>query len=132
MSACKPCIRLQASAWRRKNLLKTKQWARSRYLRNKQQVADYGRRLRLWDKFKLTVEDYDRMLAAQRGCCAICGTDVPRGAGRFHVDHNHRSGEVRGLLCNNCNIGLGAFDDDVARLSGAIAYLKAHSERKAA
>lgn len=55
-------------------------------------------------KYGLTPEQYDAMLAAQGGHCAICPATEPGGAGKmFHVDHDHRTGRVRGLLCHACN-----------------------------
>lgn len=76
---------------------------------------------------------YDRMLEAQEGRCKICGTDSPgKTVKYFSVDHDHKHcpGKwgcpecVRGLLCNACNIGLGAFADDIERLEAAVAYLR--------
>nr|WP_240942772.1 endonuclease VII domain-containing protein [Planosporangium thailandense] len=58
-------------------------------------------------------------MAEQGGVCAICGSPDPK-----HVDHDHVFGNVRGILCSNCNGGLGQFEDDVQRLSEAIRYLK--------
>lgn len=86
----------------------------------------------------LTVEQYEALLAAQGGVCAICGTGEPRGRGRFHVDHDHACcpGQqscgkcVRGLLCGNCNPGLGAFGDDPERLLAAAAYLMTTREAR--
>lgn len=82
--------------------------------------------------FGLSVEDYDRMLREQGGVCSICGgkqdinkkTGQPRNLG---VDHCHTTKKVRGLLCVNCNRGLGYFSDDIDRMRAAIAYLKKHS-----
>jgi len=85
---------------------------------------------RMMIKYGITLAEFDVMLAAQRGCCAICeGTDVGRGSsgrgkGVFHVDHDHATGKVRGLLCTNCNKGLGFFLDDSRNLSRAIEYLR--------
>ena len=59
------------------------------------------------------------MLIAQSGRCAIC-TDPMTNP---HVDHCHSSSTVRGLLCTNCNVGLGQFKDDPTRLLAAVAYL---------
>jgi hypothetical protein len=76
--------------------------------------------------YGLTLEDYDDLLDKQNGCCAICGTEDPRGqskAGRFYVDHNHKTGEVRGLLCNDCNTALGLFKDSTELLASGIKYL---------
>lgn len=82
-------------------------------------------RCRKWElsKFGLTVEDYDEMLEAQGGGCAICGRTVAEEGRRLSVDHCHESGMVRGLLCNRCNRGLGLFQDSVHNLSEAISYL---------
>lgn len=74
--------------------------------------------------YGLELEDYDRMLLDQNGKCAICGTSSPSGKyNRFYIDHCHRTGKVRGLLCNTCNFALGAFKDSVENLQNAIKYL---------
>ncbi len=64
-------------------------------------------------------DDYDALLALQGGVCAICSKNRPLG-----VDHCHLFNEVRGLLCNKCNLGLGMFDDDPDRLRAAADYLE--------
>jgi|ERR1019366_396774 hypothetical protein len=79
-------------------------------------------------KYGITFDDYNAILAAQGGLCAICGTDKPGGMGAFHVDHDHKTNELRGLLCNNCNIGLGYFHDNTATFHSVIRYLEASSE----
>ena len=63
------------------------------------------------------------MLEAQDGVCAICGKTPQQNIKRLYVDHDHETGDVRGLLCQQCNIGLGAFRDDKAVLHKAIKYL---------
>lgn len=65
------------------------------------------------------------MLDMQGGRCAICGTDNTGKRRCFHVDHNHDTGKIRGLLCGNCNSGLGNLRDDVGLLNRAIQYLTA-------
>ena len=72
-------------------------------------------------KYDMSVEEYDDILIEQLGVCAICRT---RGQRRLAVDHNHRTGAIRGLLCARCNMGIGCFKDDVAKLKGAISYLE--------
>jgi hypothetical protein len=85
------------------------------------------RRRDLKRRYGITVEEYDAMLEQQGNRCAICRTDKPGGKGRFHVDHDHQTGEVRGLLCNNCNRALGHFKDNVLILEQAIRYLNEES-----
>lgn len=75
-------------------------------------------------KFGMTPEDYEAMLERQNGCCAICRTDEPGGRGKWHIDHCHETNEVRGLLCQSCNMGIGQLKDDVNLLQKAIGYLK--------
>ena len=92
-----------------------------------------GTRYRHEVQHQLGPGGYDRMLAEQDGKCKICNSDNPGGNRKFFaVDHDHSCcpGKwgctkcVRGLLCNSCNIGLGAFSDDISKLEGAIAYLR--------
>ena len=76
--------------------------------------------------YGITIEDYEAMLDAQDGRCAIsaCDATEPGGRGGWHVDHDHVTGKVRGLLCTNCNSGLGRFRDDPAVLRAAADYLE--------
>jgi len=84
-----------------------------------------ARELRLLSMYGITLADYDAMLAAQSGRCAICSADEPGGnAKHWHVDHDHATGQVRGLLCTRCNVGLGYFQDDPDRLGSALNYLR--------
>lgn len=90
-------------------------------------VSDYLRSWRLNRHYGITVEDFDRMFAEQRGRCAICH----RKFGTSHikkprVDHCHRTGKVRGLLCLKCNAGIGSLGDDLFVLANAAAYVFKH------
>ena len=84
------------------------------------------RTVELKHRYGISLTEYDAMLEAQGGRCAICGTDKPGGKERWCVDHCKKTGRVRGLLCNCCNPGLGFFKHDIALLQRAIDYLKAH------
>ncbi len=68
--------------------------------------------------------EYGLLLAAQHYKCAICKSSNWGGRGNPHVDHNHMTGKVRGLLCHRCNTGLGLFCDNSTVLRHAIIYLK--------
>lgn len=74
--------------------------------------------------YGITKEQYDELLAFQNNKCAICGkTQEPDGR-RLAIDHCHTTGKVRGILCNNCNNGLGSFGDNIEGMLKAIEYLK--------
>lgn len=75
---------------------------------------------RLMWSYKIGIEEYHKMLEAQDHKCAICKKPMDKP----HVDHDHTTGFVRGLLCRGCNNGLGNFMDDPSRLCSAIEYLK--------
>lgn len=82
--------------------------------------------------YGLTPADYDRKLVEQDARCAICATTEPgRRQAHFSVDHDHATGVVRGLLCHFCNVALGHFGDDPARLRAAAAYLEEHRRAEA-
>ncbi|MDQ3982067.1 MAG: endonuclease VII domain-containing protein [Actinomycetota bacterium] len=72
-------------------------------------------------RYGIDADRVRRLVAAQHGLCAICRAPEPK-----HVDHCHDSKRVRGLLCLNCNQGIGRFEDDVTTLRRAIDYLLAH------
>jgi len=75
-------------------------------------------------RYKLTPEAFNSLMQSQAGLCAICSARPAK-----HIDHDHRTGKVRGLLCFGCNGGLGQFRDNAELLRSAIAYLqKAESE----
>ena len=81
-------------------------------LRNrKQTVAIYG----------LTLEDYDAIVSEQNGVCAICSR---KPKGNLHIDHDHKTNEIRGLLCGKCNRAIGLLNDDISLFTKAINYLK--------
>ena len=75
--------------------------------------------------YGLTLEKYNAMLEAQNGGCAICGSKTAKTKrnGRFCVDHDHQTGEVRGLLCAPCNRGIGLLQDSVTIMEAATKYL---------
>lgn len=83
---------------------------------------DKQRAYRLRTLFNLTPAEYDKMFDHQGGVCFICYR--PPKKQRLNVDHDHKSGLVRGLLCYSCNLSLGRFCDDVDRLERAVQYLK--------
>lgn len=78
-----------------------------------------SRKYHLLRRYGITIEQYDAMVEAQGGLCALCRERPPE-----HVDHDHVTGAVRGVLCSCCNQGLGNFRDSVASLRAAVDYLE--------
>jgi hypothetical protein len=102
---CKDCQR----AYRRDNLDAKERSGRFSW--------EYGLR----SKFNMTAEDYYELLENQGEVCAICGKDD--GARRLAVDHCHRTGRIRGLLCRKCNMAIGLLQDDSGIVLQAYSYL---------
>jgi len=92
------------------------------YKANREKVLLQVRRSTLMKKYGITLEDYDRMMKIQGGLCAICNKTNPNGF-RLAVDHDHETGQVRGLLCQECNGKLGWFETNIDEV---IAYLDLH------
>ncbi len=86
---------------------------------SKQRLYGGSREYHLRRRYGVGQVEFDELLAAQGGRCAICGVSDPE-----HLDHDHRTGWVRGILCFNCNGGLGQFRDSPDFLAEAITYLK--------
>ena len=134
---CKSCFKLRAKARYEADpasaIARVKRWQQANpdrlnaYRRRRRLEPEVKRRERaghLKRKYGITLEAYDAMLMKQGGGCAICkqepGTDIS-----LHVDHDHETGRIRGLLCFTCNNALGDFEGDAALLRSAIAYVEA-------
>ena len=75
-------------------------------------------------RYGITIKEYDSILNSQGGVCAICESGVSDVDRRFHVDHCHKSGVVRGILCGRCNRAIGQFGDDPDLCDRAAEYLR--------
>ena len=78
---------------------------------------------RILNKFGLSWEGYQQLFEQQQGKCAICEKHQSELKKRLHVDHCHKTGKIRGLLCRNCNLFLGNIQDSKKFLSNALKYL---------
>jgi hypothetical protein len=79
-------------------------------------------------KLGLTIKQFDILMEKQDGKCWICGNEETRPGRRLSIDHCHADGYIRGLLCGNCNTGLGLFKDRTDLLARAVDYLEIHRE----
>ena len=86
----------------------------------------HDRSRRNWEykvKYQISLDQYETLLHKQGGVCAVCRQSCATGK-RLAVDHDHKTGVVRGLLCYSCNIGVGFFQDDITSLKRAVEYLE--------
>lgn len=80
------------------------------------------------EKYGISIAEYDKMFEAQNGVCVIC--ELPEITRRLSIDHNHQTGEVRGLLCSRCNILVGIIEGSSEVLPKATEYVNKHSFNK--
>lgn len=91
--------------------------------------VESSRKAHLKRMYGITLDDYNKILKDQNYCCAICeGFETHDKHGVLAVDHNHTTGEVRGLLCYKCNTGLGSYNDDINLFNKAIKYLEKYDK----
>lgn len=103
-SYCKDCTSLSIKEWKNRN---------SEYIENRELFRKYG----------ITLKEYNEMLINQNNSCKIC-FGPSGGRGRYHVDHDHSTGNVRGLLCHNCNTSLGLLKENKESMKRMIRYLE--------
>jgi hypothetical protein len=131
-SWCKPCVRAWSKARRDANPEATKEkkrldWMRNRdsylakrkadYRKDPQRFINYERKKR----YGITPEQYEALRSRANGACEVCGSN----SGQMDIDHDHKTGKVRGILCSWCNRALGMAKDDPAILRKMADYLEA-------
>ena len=109
---CKQCHRKRCIEWQHNN---------------KEKVKAVRRNTALKRLYGITHSDYLEMLEKQEHLCAGCNVHIDEHNNNFSVDHCHKTNKVRGLLCNNCNRGLGLLQDSQEVLTNLIKYLEEHS-----
>jgi hypothetical protein len=119
--------------WRQENPEKTQAKARAYYHRKRQADPSHfylKRRDEMLRKvYGISLEQYETINAQQGGVCAICRQPEPSRKGNLNVDHDHRTGARRGLLCNKCNAAIGQAQDSPEILRRMIDYLNHHSHK---
>lgn len=119
-SVCKACVK----AYTQENIEKVRKYKNDYYYANREKCIEKDRKNYLKRKYNVTVEWFEEQLDRQNGKCMICGTTEGGGkSSTLHVDHNHETGQIRGLLCQPCNTGLGLFKENTELLEKAIHYV---------
>lgn len=106
-----------------KNPGKYKAAMNARRKANPEKIKLYNWRQNLKRMYNITPELYSKMFEEQGGQCAVCKKPLEFRGTSTHVDHDHTTGKVRGLLCNMCNMGLAGFQDNSVSLEEAIRYV---------
>jgi hypothetical protein len=114
LSRCKECINEYQRKRYRDGLEKPRE----------KRAPEVGRDIHLRSTFGISSDEYEQMFIEQDGRCAICRRSQLQFKYRFAVDHDHKTGKVRGLLCVTCNSYLGMIDDSIEVLETAIKYLE--------
>lgn len=108
MSRCHDCLRSHRNIYR-------KEYGK----RNQEKIRDYNFKA----AYRISLEDYNKLFEFQQGGCAICRKPCKSGH-KLSVDHNHKTGVVRGLLCKNCNLAIGHLNEDENLIWNLLDYLK--------
>jgi hypothetical protein len=114
--------------FKEKFALKGRLWREKMRRENPQVLFLYDKRRRC-KKRGITVTEFDSIIHAQGYKCAVCGTTNPGNKKDWSIDHDHFTNKHRGLLCGQCNVGLGMFRDSTAVLRCAAEYLDAWSQK---
>lgn len=95
---------------------------------NAKKHSEYSWKSRIKRFYGLKDYEYASLYLEQNGCCAICNVSIEYISRQTHIDHDHQTLKVRGLLCHHCNTGLGLFKENTEVLINAISYLNKHKE----
>lgn len=123
--------------YREENSERLNKYSKEYYKANKQKALEYNSlnkewqyRLRIFRRFGITPEIYDEMFKTQGGLCAICHQpETKKLKGKvisLAIDHNHKTGKIRKLLCHKCNVAIGLLDENKDRILNCHKYLESH------
>lgn len=108
----------------------TKEYAKT-YYQKIRGTPEARRAFHMKQRFGLTMEEYAKMLHSQNYVCGICFKKQVAGKnlnGTLAVDHDHKTGKIRGLLCQKCNTALGMFNDEIELFNNAIKWIQTHEQ----
>jgi hypothetical protein len=122
-------MRKATQDWRLKNPTWDKEYESKRRIENPGHMKILDRKRNL-ARYGITEDRYEEMFNAQNGVCAIC-KGINRSGRRLSIDHDHKTGEVRGLLCSQCNSAIGLARESLDILRKAVIYLEKHEKMMA-
>lgn len=117
---CKVCFRKNVNARNKTERVRRSETSRKWHAGNKERVKNR----KLFERYGISSEKYEELLTAQSRKCAICGKDQSVLKQMLNVDHCHKTGKIRGLLCNTCNRGIGLLCDNAELCKKAFVYLE--------
>jgi len=127
----------QAKEYRKTHAEKVRASERKSYLRNRKQRLAYQKKyaklnpekalvIQLRSKYGITLDAFNEKLIQQRHACAVCKKNPPNKHQRLHIDHDHNTGNIRGLLCSQCNTAIGLAKENPTILRSLAEYLERH------
>ena len=119
-SSCKLCMQAKRQEWAVKNKDDLNEWRRNNWVTSNRRLRRRG----------ATEELYNKLYEVQHGCCAICEEPEEKFSW-LCIDHDHSTGQIRGLLCPNCNRGIGLLQDSMSLLYKAAKYLEGTKNEEA-
>jgi len=117
----------QCRQWRIKNRGKIKKRDNTWYINNKKIVLEKQYEYNLKRYYGINIEQYNDLFSKQEGKCSICNKHQTTLKNKLVVDHDHATGEIRGLLCKKCNVMIGFAEENIEILENTINYLKKYS-----
>ncbi len=114
LNNCKKCMSEKTLIWRGNN---------------RHRIKEHDRKIHIKTKYKISMETFDILCAVQGNRCGICRRDLPIAEKKWRevcVDHDHLTGKIRGILCRNCNTGVGHLQDNPDLLQAASLYVRKH------
>jgi hypothetical protein len=133
---CPNCLLKYRNEWTRRYYAshpeakkRIQKYDKERYANNRDKIREQKRETSIFRLYGISYNEFISIFHYQNGKCAICGLKLPdidnstKTRKNTFIDHNHTTGKIRGILCPNCNFGLGNFKDDINILENAIQYL---------
>lgn len=125
---CDKCRKEKATLWARENKERVNEKNRKWVANNHEQKYNNSKNSKLLKEYGITLYEFNEMLEKQNHKCKICGKEETKELKgtkwKLSVDHCHKTGKIRGLLCAKCNVGLAKFEEDEQQFINAIKYLK--------